>query len=70
MRKIKWTLALLIALPLVGGCVSPEDGRDSILSGAYWERHFDKIGDDMRGLRLDLDRSLFRIDDEPVELTP
>ena len=69
MRKFTWlSLALLLALPAVSGCVH-SDGRASAFSGAYWESHFDKIKSDIHGLRVDLDRSVFRIDDEPVELT-
>lgn len=68
MRKYTWmTLALLLAVPAIGGCVG--EGDKSILSGSYWERHFDKINSDVHGFRIDLDRALFRIEDEPVELS-
>ncbi|MEM7167861.1 MAG: hypothetical protein AAF581_20585 [Planctomycetota bacterium] len=68
MRKFTWlTLALLLALPAVGGCVH-SDGRASVFSGAYWEMHYNKIGEDLHGFRVDLDRAVFDLEEVPVEL--
>ena len=63
MRKVLWILPLALCLGLCG-CI-PE--RSTIFSASYWKRHAYKLVDDMHQFRVDIDRTIFDLEDRPIE---
>ncbi|MFN0059239.1 MAG: hypothetical protein ACKVX7_12335 [Planctomycetota bacterium] len=65
MRKRLTVLCLFLLVGGLAGCASSE--RSTIFSGGYWKRHIKKFGDDMHQFRVDIDRTIFDLDDRPIE---
>ena len=64
MCKFFWIACLGICL-LSASCATTE--RSTIYSAGYWKRHFAQIADDFHQFRVDIDRTIFDLDDRPIE---
>ena len=64
MRKL-FTFLCLVAILGLTGCATTE--RSTIFSIRYWKRHFKQFGDDLHQFRVDIDRTIFDLDDRPIE---
>ena len=63
MRKFLWILGLGLCLGSFG-CATE---KSTIFSSGYWKRHFAKIGEDLHEFRVDIDRTIFDLEDRPIE---
>ena len=63
MRKALTLLALGLFCLGSAGC-------GTILSPAHWGRHIQKTGQEFHEFRLDIDRTIFGLEDEPIEKMP
>lgn len=50
---------------LAGGCATSE--RSTIFSFGYWARHGKKLAEDFHQFRVDIDRTIFDLEDIPIE---
>ena len=64
MRRVLCTVGLALSVGLIG-CANTE--RSTIFSFGYWKRHADKLADDFHQFRVDIDRTIFDLDDRPIE---
>ena len=64
MRKILGLLCLGLALS-TAGCATQHES--TIFSSGYWKRHFDQIAQDFHEFRVDIDRTIFDLEDRPIE---
>ncbi len=64
MRKVLFVLGLALCLGFLG-CAKTE--KSTIFSWGYWKRHIHKMSDDMHQFRVDIDRTIFDLDDRPIE---
>ncbi|MCA8960818.1 MAG: hypothetical protein KDC38_09905 [Planctomycetes bacterium] len=65
MRKLLAFVCMFAMFGAMAGCATTE--RSTIFSLGYWKRHFKKFGDDLHQFRLDVDRTIFDLDDRPIE---
>ncbi len=63
MRKFLCFLALAMCL-CTFGCATE---KSTIFSSGYWKRHFAKFGEDLHEFRVDIDRTIFDLEDRPIE---
>lgn len=63
MRKCLWILGLALCLGSFG-CATE---KSTIFSAGYWKRHAEKIGNDLHEFRVDIDRTIFDLEDRPIE---
>ena len=66
MRKILWILCLGLCIGAIG-CATE---RSTIFSASYIKRHWQKLTDDFHAFRVDVDRTIFDLEDRPIEDTP
>ena len=66
MRKLLLVVGLVVALAPVGCGNSLNE--DTILSPSYYARHAKKFLDDCHQFRIDIDRSIFGLEDVPIEM--
>ena len=64
MRKILWILCLSLCVGSAFGCATE---RSTIFSYNYWKRHAAKIADDLHQFRVDIDRTIFDLEERPIE---
>ncbi len=67
MRKLCLILCLSLCLSTVGCLLSPDSERSTIFSTGYWKRHASKIMEDLHEFRVDIDRTIFDLEDRPIE---
>ncbi len=66
MRKFVWILSLGILFGSMG-CSITDVNRDSILSPTHWLLHLWKLGGEFHDFRVDVDRTIFNLDNRQVE---
>ncbi len=64
----RWlVLVCLCGLPIVAGCKTRTLDDERIYYPSYYWRHWTKIMDDCHYFRIDIDRTVFGLEDVPVE---
>ena len=68
LQRICLLVPLAALLPLVGCTMcGPSLDDEAIFYSGYWRRHVNKFSEDLHAWRIDIDRTVFGLEDVPVE---
>ncbi len=67
-RLVRLSLALVLGVMTITsfGCTTNSQ-RSTIFSSGYWKRHFENFAEDLHQFRVDIDRTIFDLEDRPIE---